>query len=70
MLGTQFDQQLGEFDLGFGRRTERQSTRGGLLDGGHDVWIGMTEDQRPPGTDVVEIALAIRIPDTGALSHG
>jgi hypothetical protein len=44
--------------------------RRGLLHGAHGVGIGMAEDQRAPGTDVVEVGLAVGVPDARAFAAG
>jgi hypothetical protein len=61
-------QQLGQFDLSLGWRAEGKALGRRLLHGSHRVGIGMTEDQRSPGTDVVEVGLAVGIPDPRALA--
>ena len=59
------DQQFGQFDLAFRRRAESKPPGRCFLHRAHGIRIGMTEDQRPPGTDVIEIVLAVGIPYAG-----
>jgi hypothetical protein len=57
-------------DLGFGRRAERQAARGRILHRLHHVRMGVADDRRAPRTDVVDITLAVRIPEVRAFGAG
>ena len=61
-------QQVGQFDLAFGRRAERQAVGGSGLYGGNDFRMGMAENQRPPRADVIEIFVTIDIRGARAVS--
>ena len=63
-------EQIGQFDFTFGRRAERQTVGSRGLNGGNHFRMGMTEDQGAPGTDVIEIFVAIRIRHARAASFG
>lgn len=66
--GHPLHQQFGQLYFAFRRRPESKPLAGGLLHRAHGIGIGMTENQRPPGTDVVDVRLAIGIPDPGAFA--
>jgi hypothetical protein len=68
--GQQGAQELGHLDLALGRRAEGEPVRGGLLDGGDHLRLGMAQDQRSPRTDVIEIGPAIGIGDAGTRPGG
>ncbi|CFO07559.1 Uncharacterised protein [Bordetella pertussis] len=61
------DQHFGQLHLGFGGRAERQAVDGRFLHGAHDFGMGMAQDGRAPGTDIVDVLLALGVPDVGAL---
>ena len=61
-------ERLRHLDLHFGRRAERQSVPRRRDDRFHDRRMRVAEDGRPPGADVVEIALAVGIPQVGAFA--
>jgi hypothetical protein len=62
------DELLRERHLALGRRAEGRPRRSRLLHGLDDLGIGVPEDERPPGHHPVEIAVALRVPDVGALA--
>jgi len=39
---------------------------GGVLHRLDHLGVGVAEDHRPPGTDVIDICLAVFVPDSGA----
>jgi hypothetical protein len=61
-------ESLGELDLDLGWRAERQAVHGGLLHRAHDGGVRVAEDRRPPGTDVIDVALAVRVPHVRAFA--
>jgi hypothetical protein len=68
MLGTRATSNSASSTSAFGRRAEGQALRRRLLHRRHGVGIGVAEDQRAPGTDIVEVGLAVGIPDAGAFA--
>jgi ATPase subunit of ABC transporter with duplicated ATPase domains len=46
---------FGEPHFELGRRTERQAACRSLLHGVYDFWICVSEDRRPPGTNVIDV---------------
>ena len=42
--------------------------RAAALDRRHHVRVGVAEDQRPPGADVVDVAVAVDVVEIGALA--
>jgi hypothetical protein len=65
-----FAQQFGHLDLAFGRRTEGQSLQRRLLHRGDHFRMRVAEDQRPPGADIVDVALAVGVGDARAGTGG
>ena len=55
------DDEFREMRLHFGWRSERSSSRGSLADSVDHLGVGMAEDHRPPGADVIDVAIAIDI---------
>ena len=55
------DDALGQLALALGRRAETRPPADGLLGGRDDARVGVAEDERPPGVDVVEVAVAIEV---------
>jgi hypothetical protein len=53
----QFAEQVGDVDFLLGRRTEGEAIDGGSLHGGDDLGMGVAEDHRAPGADVVGVPL-------------
>src|SRR5688572_3384598 len=64
--GHQAAQRLGQLDLGLGRRAEGQRARGRVLHRLHHRRVRVTGDHRAPGGDVVDVALALGVPQMGA----
>ena len=58
----QLPQQFGHFDFDFRRRAERQAAFSRLLYGAYHIGMGVTADQRPPGTDIVDVTVAVGVP--------
>ncbi len=48
--------------------SEAQPARSGILHGPDDFRMGVTQHQRPPGSHVVDVALAIGVPHIGAFA--
>ena len=59
--GKGLDDQLRQADLTFCRRPKAASVCGGLLYCCDDLRMRMAEDQGPPGTNVVQVDVAIHI---------
>jgi hypothetical protein len=58
---------LGDLDFGFGRGAEGKAVREHALHGVEHLGMNVAENHRAPRTDVVDIALAVRIPEIRAL---
>ena len=70
--GHEAAEQFREFHLGFGRCAERQRARGGRLRRFDHRGMRVPGEHRPPGADIVDIALAVRVPQVrprGALEE-
>ena len=61
-------QRLRDLDLAFSRRAERQSVKCGLLHSAHGIGMRVPEDRRAPRPDVVDVALAVRVPQVRAFA--
>ncbi len=61
-------ERLRHLDLHLGRRAERQSAPRRVDDRRHDRRMRVTENGRPPGADVVEVALAVGVPQVRAFA--
>ena len=59
---------LGQLDLGLGRGAVAGPARGGLVDRGDDLGVGVAEDQRAPGADPVDVAVAVDVDQLAALA--
>ncbi len=59
---------LCEADLELGRRAEGGPARGGLRDGAHHVRVGVAQDERPPGADVVDVLRPVRAVEVRAFA--
>ncbi len=68
--GDEFDELFGQVDFSFCGRAEGEAVGGSFLHGADDVGVGMADDQRPPGADVIEVTLAVGIPEVGACATG
>ena len=62
-----FDHRFGHFDLDFGRRAEAQALQGAFAHRIHDGGERVALQHRPPGTHVVQVAVAIHIREPGTL---
>ena len=54
---------LGQLDLALGRRAEGKALHGGLLHRLQHRGMAVPEDHRSPRSDVVDVALAVRVPE-------
>ena len=68
--GTRVDHLGGQVDLGLGRRAEARAGRGRRGHGGDHVRMRVAGDQRPPGHDPVDVAVAVHVDQLGALAAG
>ena len=59
--------ELGELDLAGRRRAVARAERGGRGDGLDHRRVGVAEDQRAPGADVVDVDVAVDVEDLRAL---
>ena len=59
---------LGQFNFRRGRRPEAGPFEQNLLQGIEDFRIGMSEDERPPTSDKIEIAFSIDVVELGTES--
>ena len=66
--GDAVDDLLGQLDLGRGRRSVAGPAGGGLADGRDDLGVGVAEDQRPPGADPVDVAIAVDVDQLATLA--
>ncbi|KAF1852355.1 hypothetical protein Lal_00037083 [Lupinus albus] len=64
--GHQLDDLFGHLDFSLGRCTEGQAACGCLLYRLDHFRMGVADDGRAPGADVVDVALAFGIPEPGA----
>jgi len=67
MLGTSARMRFGQFHLALGRRAKREAVQRGLLHGLQHGRVAVAQDHRAPGADVVDVALAVGVPEVGAL---
>ena len=58
---------LGQVGLSGGGGAETDASGGGFLHGFHHLGSGVAENHRPPGAEVIEVAIAVGIPEIGAL---
>src|SRR5690606_16186455 len=58
---------FGDFDLALGGRAERQTVDGRFLYDANDVGMGVAQNGRPPGTDVIDVSMVFGVPDVRAL---
>ena len=61
----QLAQQVRHVDLAFGRCAEGESLERRFLHRGDHLRVGVAENQRPPGTDIIDVALAVGVGDVG-----
>ncbi len=64
--GTMLAQQVGHFDFPLGRRAEGEAVDHSGLHGGDHLRVGVAEDHRAPGADVVGVPLAVGVLHLGA----
>src|SRR5262249_37567357 len=62
--------QRGQLDPPLGRRPDREPRERGPETGRQDGRVRVPEDERPPRADVVDVALAVGVPEAGALAAG
>jgi hypothetical protein len=62
------DDLLGQLDLGRGGSAKARAVSCRLRDGGQHCRVGVAEDQRSPGADPVEVAVAVDVDQLAALS--
>ena len=55
-----------QVELGFGGGAVAGAAGRGLLDGGDHAGMRVTGDQRPPGCQVIDVAVVVDVPDGGA----
>ena len=68
--GKAADDEFGEVGFGGDGGSEAGAFGGGLLDGFDDRREGVAEDHGPPGAEEVEVAVAVRVAEVGALGVG
>ena len=66
--GNGLDDGLGEIGFGGRRGSEAGAVARGFDDGFNDLGRRVAEKQRSPGTDVVDVGVAVGVVDTGAFS--
>jgi len=59
---------LRQFDLQCRGHAVAAASAGLVTNGVHHRWVCMSQNQRAPGTDIVDVAVAIGIPEAGALA--
>src|SRR3990172_642574 len=59
------DDQLGQFVLGGGRGAEAGAAADGRVEGRDDCRMAMAEDHRSPRADVIDVAVAVDVPQIG-----
>ncbi len=64
--GQQSADHLRNLDFGLGRRAKAEARGQRLLHRGKHLGVHVADDHWPPRADVVDIALAVRIPEIGA----
>ena len=63
MDGTHCANQLGQFNFTLGRRAEAGANRQNLAQRIDDRRKAVTQDQRPPGEDIVDVFVAVDVED-------
>ena len=66
--GKRLGHQRGQIGFGRSGRAEARAVARGLDDGLDDLRIGVAQNQRAPGADVVDVAIAVGVPDVRALA--
>jgi len=62
-----FQDLFGQLDFALGGGTEREAVERGFLHGFEHGGVAVAQDHRAPGADVVDVFLAIGVPEVGAL---
>src|SRR5262249_33426973 len=62
------DDQLGEVRLALSRGAEAGALVQCVLDGPHDPWMAVAQDERAPRADIIEIGIAVEIVEVSALA--
>ena len=70
MLGLARRDQLGQLDFAFSRRSEAGANFEDSLQRLDHFLRTVAEKQRPPGTDVVDVAVPVDIDEPGSLASG
>ena len=65
--GHQFQNLFGQFHFAFGGRAKRKPFRGCFLNGLQHRRVAVAQNHGTPGADVIDIALAIGVPEMGTL---
>ena len=68
MEGTASADGLGQLDFALGGRAEAGAACQRLLDRRDDLGMAVAQEQRPPGADVVDVLVAVGVPDVRALA--
>lgn len=66
--GDAADDEFGEMGFGDGGRAETRSAIDCCVNCRADFGMGVAQDHRSPGTDVIEVAIAIKVVEVGALT--
>src|SRR5262249_3582063 len=64
------DNQFGQVRLALGRGAEAGALVQRLLDGSHHARVTVTEDQRAPRTDIIEVGVPVDVVEISSLSTG
>ena len=64
--GNQRDDGFGEFDFALCGRAKRETVKHRFLHRLHHGRVAMPQDHRAPGSDVVDVALPVGVPEIGA----
>jgi len=62
-----FQDLFGQLDLALGRCAKREAIEYGFLHGFEHGRMAVAQDHRAPGADVVDVFLAVGVPEVGAL---
>ena len=68
--GHQFEDFFGQLDFALGWRAKREAVKRCVLHSAQHSRVTVTQNHGAPGADVVNIALAVRVPKVGALRAG
>jgi hypothetical protein len=61
--GKCFDDEFGEVGLGGRGRAEAGAVAGGVEDGVEHSGVGVAENERAPGPDIVDVFVVVGVPD-------